>query len=63
MAQAFRCSLDAFRLGYREGPELATEALRRWIKRRGAAPATLLAMARHFPTVEPSLLQALRILS
>ena len=60
---AERCILDAFRLGHREGHELAAEALRRWLKRRGAAPAKLLAMARHFPKVEPSLLQALRILS
>jgi len=60
---AERCILDAFRLGHREGQELAAQALRRWLERRGAAPARLLAMARHFPRVEPSLLQALRILS
>jgi predicted transcriptional regulator of viral defense system len=60
---AERCILDAFRLGHREGQELAAQALRRWLERRGAAPARLLAMARHFPKVEPSLLQALRILS
>lgn len=60
---AERCILDAFRLSHREGQELATEALRRWLKRRGAAPATLLAMARHFPKVEPSLVRALRFLS
>lgn len=60
---AERCIIDAFRLGHREGQELAAEALRRWLKRRGAAPAELLAMARRFPKVEPSLLQALRLLS
>lgn len=60
---AERCIIDAFRLGHREGQELAAEALRRWLQRRGAAPAELLAMARHFPKVEPSLLQALRLLS
>lgn len=60
---AERCIIDAFRLGHREGEELAIVALRRWLKRRGAAPAELLAMARRFPKVEPSLLQALRILS
>jgi len=60
---AERCVIDAFRLAHHEGQELASEALRRWLKRRGAAPAKLLAMARHFPKVEPPLLHALRILS
>lgn len=60
---AERCILDAFRLGHREGHAVAAEALRRWLQRRGAAPAELLAMARHFPKVEPSLLHALRILA
>jgi predicted transcriptional regulator of viral defense system len=60
---AERCIIDAFRLSHQEGAELGLEALRRWLTRRGAAPAELLAMARHFPTVEASLLQALRILS
>lgn len=60
---AERCIIDAFRLVHLEGQELAVEALRRWLKRRGSAPANLLAMARHFPKVEPSLLQTLRILS
>jgi predicted transcriptional regulator of viral defense system len=60
---AERSILDAFRLGHREGHAIAAEALRRWLHRRGAAPAELLAMARHFPKVEPSLLHALRILA
>ena len=60
---AERCIIDAFRLGHREGQDLAAEALRRWLKRRGAAPAKLLALARSFPKVEPALLQALRLLS
>lgn len=60
---AERCVIDAFRLRHQEGEELGVEALRRWLKRPGATPADLLAMARSFPKVEPSLLQALRILS
>lgn len=59
---AERSVIDAFRLRHREGEDLAVEALRRWLKRPGATPADLLAMARHFPKVEPCLLQALRIL-
>jgi predicted transcriptional regulator of viral defense system len=60
---AERCVLDAFRLAHREGEDVAAQALRRWLARRGASPARLLAMARNFPKAEPSLLQALRILA
>ena len=60
---AKRSVIDTFRLRHQEGEDLAIEALRRWLKRPGAMPAELLAMARSFPKVEPSLLQALRILS
>ncbi len=60
---AERSVIDAFRLRHQVGEDLAIEALRRWLKRAGATPADLLAMARNFPKVEPSLLQALRILS
>lgn len=60
---AERSLIDAFRLRHQEGDELAIEALRRWLKRPGSAPATLLAMASLFPKAEPALLQALRILS
>ena len=60
---AARSVIDTFRLRHQEGEDLAVEALRRWLKRPGATPADLLAMARSFPKVEPFLLQALRILS
>ena len=60
---AERSIIDAFRLRHQEGEELAVEALRRWLERPGATPADLLAMARRFPKVERSLLQALRFLS
>jgi predicted transcriptional regulator of viral defense system len=59
---AERSVVDAFRLRYQEGEELAVEALRRWLRRPGSAPANLLALARHFPKAEPALLDALRIL-
>src|SRR5882757_2338279 len=57
-----RCIIDAFRLRRLEGPETAVEALRRWLRRRGSQPATLLAMARAFPKAEPALRAALEIL-
>lgn len=59
---AERTIVDLFRLRHQEGDELAVEALRRWLKTPGATPARLLAMARHFPKAEPSLLNTLRIL-
>ncbi|MQA07713.1 MAG: hypothetical protein GEU98_04000 [Pseudonocardiaceae bacterium] len=59
---AQRCIIDAFRLRHREGPELAHTALRRWLTRPGAQPASLLDMARQFPRAEPALRKALEIL-
>jgi predicted transcriptional regulator of viral defense system len=60
---AERSIIDAFRLRHLEGEDMAIEALRRWLRQSRANPANLLAMARRFPKAEPSLLQALRILS
>jgi hypothetical protein len=60
---AERSIVDVFRLRPQEGEELAVEALRRWLTTPGATPARLLAMARHFPKAEPSLLNVLRILT
>jgi hypothetical protein len=57
-----RCIVDAFRLRHLEGPEPAIEALRRWLRRPGSQPASLLAMARNFPKAEPALRGALEIL-
>ena len=59
---AERCLIDAFRLRHQEGDEMAVEALKRWLKRPGVSPAHLLAIAKHFPKAEPSLLRTLRIL-
>ncbi|TDC02433.1 hypothetical protein E1091_00800 [Micromonospora fluostatini] len=57
-----RSIIDALRLRHQEGPELAYTALRRWLRRRDAVPARLLAMARAFPRVERPLREALEIL-
>ena len=59
---AERSLIDIFRLRHQEGDEMAVEALRRWLKRPGATPANLLAMAKQFLKAEPSLLRTLRIL-
>ena len=57
-----RCIIDAFRLRHLEGTETAVEALRRWLRRPGTQPTTLLAMARAFPKAEPALRSTLEIL-
>lgn len=57
-----RSIIDAFRLRHLEGPETAVEALRRWLRRGGSHPATLLAMVQAFPKAEPALRAALEIL-
>jgi predicted transcriptional regulator of viral defense system len=57
-----RCIIDAFRLRDREGTDLAHEALRRWLRRRGCAPADLMRMADHFPRTKPALRHALDVL-
>ncbi len=57
-----RSVIDALRLRHREGEEVATEALRRYLRRPRATPAALLDVARFFPKAEPALLAALRVL-
>lgn len=57
-----RCIVDAFRLRGREGHDMANEALRRWIRRRGAQPSALLAMAANFPRATTPLRRALEVL-
>lgn len=58
---AERSIVDAFRLRHREGPDLAIEALRRWLRARGQ-PSTLLRVGAAFPRALPQLQQALEIL-
>jgi predicted transcriptional regulator of viral defense system len=57
-----RCIIDAFRLRGREGYETANEALKRWLKRSGSQPSTLLRTAQMFPRTIGPLRQALEIL-
>lgn len=57
-----RSVIDAFRLKHQYGHEMAHQALKSWLRRREAQPATLLEMARDFPKAEPSLRLALEIL-
>jgi hypothetical protein len=56
-----RSIIDAFRLRHLEGPEIANEALRRWL-RAGGQPTALLEMVRDFPRAAPALRLSLQIL-
>jgi predicted transcriptional regulator of viral defense system len=57
-----RSIIDAFRLRHELGTDVAHEALRRWLRRRGSMPSALMTMARSFPKAETSLRTALEIL-
>jgi predicted transcriptional regulator of viral defense system len=59
---AERTIIDLFRLSHNWGSDLAIEALKRWLRRRGNSPSDLLAMARDFPKGRPALKNALEIL-
>jgi len=58
---AARSIIDAFRLRRAVGPDVANEALRRWL-RRGGKPAELMRLAKIFPAARPSLLHTLQVL-
>ncbi|HEY8719241.1 hypothetical protein [Pengzhenrongella sp.] len=58
---AERSIIDAFRMRQLEGPDLANEALKRWL-RRGGQPSDLLALARSFPRAQTALRKTLEIL-
>jgi Transcriptional regulator, AbiEi antitoxin len=60
---AERCIVDAFRLAWSEGDDLAYIALRRWLSRRGSQPAALYEMARNFPKTLPAILKAVQTLT
>ena len=57
-----RTIIDVFRLRHEIGADIANEALKRWLRRRGSAPATLLELARSFPKALPALRSTLAIL-
>jgi predicted transcriptional regulator of viral defense system len=56
-----RTLIDLIRLRHREGSDVAWEALRRWLARKGSKPAALLAMAKHFHGAERAVRDALEI--
>jgi predicted transcriptional regulator of viral defense system len=58
---AERSLVDVIRLRHREGADVAWEALRRWLRRRGAKPADLIEMAKHFRGAERAVRNALEI--
>lgn len=60
---ARRCIVDAFRLRHEVGPDVAIEALKRWLRRRGNSPAELLDVGRRFPSAMPSLTATLQVLA
>jgi predicted transcriptional regulator of viral defense system len=57
-----RTIIDIFRLSYREGEDTAVEALKRWLRRPGNHPSSLLTMADGFPAVRHRLRRILEIL-
>lgn len=57
-----RTIIDCFRLAHQEGTETAHEALRRWLRHKGSAPARLLRMADFFPKAKSRLRLALEVL-
>jgi hypothetical protein len=56
-----RTIIDAFRLRYATGPDIANEALRRWL-RNGGKPADLMRLTKIFPGAKPALLHTLQVL-
>lgn len=56
-----RSIADAFRLRHKVGPDVANEALRRWL-RHGGKPADLMRMTKAFPAARPAVLHTLQVL-
>ena len=59
---AERSIVDSFRLMHQEGSDIAYEALRRCLRRKGSTPASLLKVAGSFPKALPRLRHALEVL-
>lgn len=59
---AERTIVDVFRMRHQVGTDVANEALKRWLRRKGSSPATLLAAARPFPKALPAIRSTLEIL-
>lgn len=60
---AERCIVDAFRLSWAEGDDLAYIALRRWLGHRESKPEALYAMAGNFPSSLSKIPRAVQTLS
>ncbi|WP_444663599.1 type IV toxin-antitoxin system AbiEi family antitoxin domain-containing protein [Cellulomonas sp. CW35] len=60
---AERSIVDAFRTRNVAGYETATEALRRWLRKRGSHPVNVLAVAERLPRARGPLLEALQYLT
>lgn len=56
-----RSLVDMIRLRHREGSDIAWEALRRWLGRKGAKPAALIDMAKSLHGAERAVRNALEI--
>lgn len=59
---AERSIIDAFRTRGSEGPDLAYEALRRWLRQPTTQPSSLLALAQRWPRAVPPLRTAMQVL-
>jgi predicted transcriptional regulator of viral defense system len=58
---AERTVVDAFRLRHEIGPDVANDALRRWL-RHGGEPSELMRLTNFFPAARPAILHALQVL-
>ena len=58
---AERSLVDMVRLRHQEGAEIAWEALRRWLRQKGARPAALIETARSFRGAESAVRHALEV--
>jgi hypothetical protein len=58
---AERSLVDVIRLRHREGPNIAWEALRRWLRRKGAKPAALIEMGKSLHGAERAVRNAIEI--
>jgi predicted transcriptional regulator of viral defense system len=56
-----RTIVDTFRLRHQVGPDVANEALRRWL-RKGGEPAEVMHITNSFPAARPAVLHALQVL-
>jgi predicted transcriptional regulator of viral defense system len=58
---ASRSIIDVFRMRHAVGPDIANDALRRWL-RQGGKPTDLIHLTTMFPAARPALLHTLQVL-